>query len=338
MTGEAAQRKPGLAAGPTVQAFPGVRALDGVTLDLFAGEIHAVVGENGAGKSTLIRILTGEHPHGTFQGQVRLHGQPVGFRSVRGAQAAGIQAVHQELALVRHLSVGENILLGDEPRRLGLLDWDRLFQQAEAAVRPLGVALDVRAETVTLGTGEQQLVEIAKALRRNSPILILDEPTAALATHEVAVLANVLRELRRRGIAVVYISHRLDEVLALADRVTVLRDGRTVATRPVGDWTHDSVVQAMFGRQPLAAPAANAARNGAILLQVAELSVDDPAIPGRRLLDGISLEVRAGEVVGLAGLMGAGRTELLCTLFGAPPGPWPASTSAACRRSFPIWA
>ena len=300
-----------------------MRALDGVSFDLRPGEIHALVGENGAGKSTLIKTLIGEHPYGSFSGQILFRGQPARFRSLHDSRAAGIAAVHQELSVVKHLTVAENIFLGDEPVRLGRVDWDAIFRHAEAVIRTLGVDIDVRTEVVNLGIGEQQLVEITRALRRSTPVLILDEPTAALAEHEVVKLLGILRELRSRGIAVVHISHKLDEVFALADRITVLRDGRSVACADTAQWTRDKVVEAMVGRpvSEIDMPVA-AGRPGGAALQVSGVTVADPDVPGRRLLDDVSFEVRAGEIVGIAGLMGAGRTELLRTLFGVAPGPW----------------
>jgi len=305
-----------------VKEFPGVRALDGVSFDVRPGEIHALVGENGAGKSTLIRTLTGEHPHGSFSGDILLRGAPVRFRSVRDSQHAGIAAVHQELALVKHLTVGENILLGDEPLRFGLFDWDRMFREADATLKRLGVSLDVRTEVVNLGMGEQQLVEIARAIHKDRPVLILDEPTAALADHEVDTLMAILRDLRGQGIGLIYISHKLDEVLELADRITVLRDGRTIATDDAANWTRDALVQAMVGRTTAEFYVKTPGAPGDVALEVDSLCLEDPELPGRLLLEDVSFAVRKGEILGIAGLMGAGRTELLATVFGAAPGLW----------------
>lgn len=311
--------------------FPGVRALDRVDFCLRAGEIHALVGENGAGKSTLIKVLTGEYAHGTFAGDVVVRGRQVRFRSVRDSQHAGIAVVHQELALVNELTVGENVLLGDEPTRFGLFDWDRLFDQAEAVLAKLGIDIDVRSEVMGLGVGEQQLVEIARALRRNQPILLLDEPTAALSEHEVEILMGLLRQLREQGIAIIYISHKLDEVFALADRITVLRDGRTVGSKLVADWTRAAVVSALVGRDHEPPPCAVKVATGRVLLEVRNLSVHAVGSGVRPLLQDVSFSVRAGEILGIAGLMGAGRTELLSTLFGASPGPWHGQVSVDGR-------
>ena len=322
MSPQATDQTPALETRNVVKDFPGVRALDGVSFAVHAGEIHALVGENGAGKSTLIRALTGEHPHGSFAGEIRLRGRPAQFLSVRDAGAAGIAAVHQELALVKHMTVAENIFLGREPVRRGLLDWEGMFHGAAQIMAQLGIDVDVRSRVLDLGVGAQQMVEIARAIHRDSPILILDEPTAALAEHEIAALSGLLRDLRRRGVAVVYISHKLDEVLALADRITVLRDGRTVATQPVADWTRDALVSAMVGRALGACCHKEATTPGAVVLEVEHLTVAAPEVHGHLLLDDVSFSVRAGEILGVAGLMGAGRTELLSTVFGAAPGPW----------------
>jgi len=302
--------------------FPGVRALDGVSFDVRPGEIHALVGENGAGKSTLIKILGGVYPHGNFRGEIVLDGSPVRFSSVRDAETAGIAVIHQELALVRHMTVGENIFLGDEPLRRGLVDRDRIHLEAGEIMDKLGLDVDVRAEVVGLGVAEQQLVEIAKALRKQSRILVLDEPTAALAGHEVEVLFGIMRGLRGEGKSLVYISHRIDEVLGIADRITVLRDGKAVWTRDVSECSRASVVRAMVGREFKEMFPKAPHEPGRVLLEVRNVSVEDPDVPGRTLLQNVSFTVRAGEIVGIAGLMGAGRTELLMTIFGNPPGPW----------------
>lgn len=302
--------------------FPGVRALDRVDFQLRPGEIHALVGENGAGKSTLIKILTGEYPVGTFEGMVVLQGHQAHFHSVRDSRQAGIAAVHQELALVDDLTVGENVLLGDEPTRFGLFDWERLYEQAEAVLAILGIDIDVREDVRRLGVGEQQLVEIARALRRNDPILLLDEPTAALAGNEVRILLDLLSQLREQGIAIIYISHKLDEVFTIADRITVLRDGNTIASKPTDEWSQEAVVAAMVGREQEATPTVNAPPAGDVRLEVCKLGLHASTRGGHPLLQDVSFTVRAGEILGIAGLMGAGRTELLSTIFGAAPGPW----------------
>jgi D-xylose transport system ATP-binding protein len=302
--------------------FPGVRALDGVSFDLREGEIHALVGENGAGKSTLMKILAGVYPAGSFGGEISLGGRPARFHAIHDSEKAGIAVIHQELALVPRMTVAENIFLGEEPGAFGLLDRERMESGARALLAELGLAVDPRVETIGLGVGERQLVEIAKALRKRSRVLVLDEPTAALAGHEIALLFGIMRRLKAQGVALVYISHKLDEVFEIADRITVLRDGRTVLTGGARDLTRDAVVQAMVGRELGEMFPRIAHEAGRPILQVEGLTVADPSVPGRRLLDGVSFHVREGEVLGIAGLLGAGRTELLLTLFGRAPGEW----------------
>jgi D-xylose transport system ATP-binding protein len=302
--------------------FPGVTALHDVSFDLQPGEIHALCGENGAGKSTLIKLLSGLHPHGSYEGELLVDGRPARFRSIVDAERAGIAVIHQELALVDEMTVAENIFLGHEPRRLGLVNWHRLFRDAQALLDQHDLRLDAAARCGSLGVGQKQLVEIAKALAKKSRILILDEPTAALAAHETETLLGILRDLRRRGLACIYISHRLEEVLLLADRLTVLRDGATVATFPVAETTKAEIIRHMVGREVQELyPRRNAAASGADpgynpVLRVEHLSVAEPAT-GKPVLKDISFSVAAGEVLGIGGLMGAGRTELLMHIFGA---------------------
>jgi D-xylose transport system ATP-binding protein len=298
--------------------FAGVTALDGVSFDLRPGEIHALCGENGAGKSTLIKILGGILPRGSYEGRVEAGGREVAFAGPRDAARAGVAVIHQELALVEEMTVAENVFLGAEPTRLGRILWDRVYSDARTLVGRHELDLDPAERVRDLGTGRRQLVEIAKALSRDARILLLDEPTAALGDAEAEGLARILRDLRSRGMTLVYISHKLDEVLALADRVTVLRDGRSVATLDRSEATKETLVRHMVGREirERFPGREERARAGSSLLEVEGLSVDEPRT-GRRALDGISLAVGPGEVVGIGGLMGAGRSELLLHLFGA---------------------
>jgi len=297
--------------------FPGVRALDGVDFELHPGRIHALCGENGAGKSTLIKILSGYYPSGTYQGEMRLEGAPVRFSGIAEAERRGVAVIAQELALVPDLSVAENLMLGREPVQRGFIQWQRLRAAARDALSRVGADFDTERPVRSLGVGQQQLVEIARALDKRSEILVLDEPTAALTEGDARRLLGLLRELAARGVASIYVSHRLEEVFSVADRITVLRDGRAVASAPTRDWTPDRVVAAMVGR-PVAAlyPKPGLPRGGASL-SVADWRVADPNRPGRFVLDGISFAVRAGEVLGIGGLMGSGRTALVASLFGA---------------------
>ena len=305
-----------LEARSITKRFPGVTALREVSVDLRPGEIHALCGENGAGKSTLIKLLSGLHPHGSYEGELFFDGAPAQFASIADAQRTGLAVIYQELALVDELTVAENLFLGCEPRRGVLIDWDRIWRDGRALLARVG--LDLAPDTLVgdLGVGSKQLVEIAKALGKNARVLILDEPTAALAEREVDTLLELLRDLRRRGIACIYISHKLDEVFAVADRITVLRDGATITTLPTSATGKNEVIRAMVGREIAELFPRHAAHPGEVLLSVEDLSA--AAVKGGPArLHHISFEVRAGEVLGIGGLMGAGRTELLMHLFGA---------------------
>ena len=241
---------PILTAHDITKTFPGVKALSGVSFDLRAGEVHALCGENGAGKSTLIKLLSGIHPHGSYEGHFDVMGSEARFRGIADSGRAGLAVIYQELALVEDMTVAENIFLGREPRRWGsFIDWPTMFREAKALLDRFKVELDPAAEVRTLGVGQKQLVEIVKALAKDSKILILDEPTAALAEHEVIILLDILRDLRERGIACIYISHKLDEVFAISDRITVLRDGASVFTKPATETNKSEVIKHMVGRE-----------------------------------------------------------------------------------------
>src|SRR5256886_9940518 len=230
--------------------FPGVIALKDVGFDLRAGEIHGLSGENGAGKSTLIKLLSGIHPYGSYEGEFFFNRQLAKFRSLADAEHAGIAVIYQELALVNDMTVGENIFLGSEPRTAaGLIDWHKVYHKARLLLKNFKVDIDPSMPVKKLGVGQKQLVEIVKAFSKNPKILILDEPTAALAEHEVLILLDILRDLRGRGIASIYISHKLDEVFAIADRITVLRDGASIVTRDAREITKSEVIKRMVGRE-----------------------------------------------------------------------------------------
>jgi ABC-type sugar transport system ATPase subunit len=302
------------------KSFPGVRALDGVSLDLQKGEIHALVGENGAGKSTLMKVLGGVYPYPQYGGEIFIEGSVQQFSGVRDAEKTGIAVIYQELSLVREMSVGENIFLGREPRKLGVIRWEELYRRARELLDDLHLAIDVHTPIRNLGIGQQQLVEIAKALSQNARILVLDEPTAALTDSEAATLFGILNKLRARGVGMIYISHKLDEVFRISDRITVLRDGKTVGTNAAADWTEPQIIARMVGREVGDIfPVMDHVR-GDVVFSAENVSVEDPLVAGKKLVDNVSFSVRRGEVLGIAGLMGAGRSDLLMAIFGAHAG------------------
>lgn len=313
-------KPPLLRAQDIVKRFGPVTALRGVSFDLQPGEIHALCGENGAGKSTLIKTLSGIHAHGSYEGELFLNEQPLHLKNIGDAERAGIAVIYQELALVPELSVAENIFLGNEPTRGAFIDWLAVLGRARELLGRFAVNIDPTARVGDLGVGQQQLVEIVKALSKQSQILILDEPTAALSESEVQQLLKILHDLRAGGLTCVYISHKLDEVFALADRITVLRDGASIATLVASETDKEEIIKLMVGREigelfPREVPE-NFSAASAPALKVENLSVEPPETGGQALHD-ISFAVRPGEVLGLGGLMGAGRTEVLMHLFGA---------------------
>jgi ribose transport system ATP-binding protein len=294
------------------KAFPGVRALNHVRFELMAGEVHALVGENGAGKSTLMKILAGVYSRDS--GEILYNGEPVNFATPRAAQVMGIGIIHQELQLMNHLTVAQNIFIGREPRgRLGLfLDEDKLNRQAREILDHMHLKLDPRAIVGGLTVAKQQMVEIAKALSFNSRVLIMDEPTAALNNAEIAELFNIIRELKTRGVGIIYISHKMDELNQISDRVTVLRDGEYVATVPTATTGLDTIIRMMVGRALLddvEHPPPQSA-HGEVALEVRNLKCEP-------LVKDVSFTLRRGEILGFAGLMGAGRTEVARAIFGA---------------------
>ncbi len=300
-----------------VKEFPGVRALDGVSFTLEAGEFHSLVGENGAGKSTLMKVLSGVYPTGTYEGEILIDDQPQQFRGIRDSENAGVAIIFQELSLVKELTVGENIFLGQEPSRFGVIDWSELYHRASKLLQDLHLAIDPRVPVGSLGIGQQQLVEIAKALSKKARILVLDEPTAALTESEVETLFNILRKLKATGVGMIYISHKLDEVFEMSDKITVLRDGKTVATHAAADLNKEKVIQLMVGREVGDIFPKVDHELGETALEVKDLTVYSTDDPTKKLVSDVSFAVRKGEVLGIAGLMGAGRTELLMAIFAA---------------------
>ncbi|RUL86302.1 sugar ABC transporter ATP-binding protein [Tautonia sociabilis] len=300
--------------------FGGVHALDGVTIEASAGEVHALCGENGAGKSTLMKILAGAIAD--YGGRIVLDGREVRFLEPRDAEDAGIRIIHQELNLVPELSVSANIFLGRErTNRLGLLDDRAMERRAAALFQRLGTPIPVRARVGDLRIGDQQMVEIAKALAFDASVVIMDEPTSALSDAEVARLFRVIGDLKRSGTTVLYISHKMNEVFTLADRVTVLRDGRFVASAARDQTGPDQVVRWMVGRELTSIVVPDRTDLGPPLLEVDRLCLPSPRDSGRPSLQNLRFAIRPGEVVGVAGLLGAGRTELLECLFGASAEP-----------------
>ncbi|MBU2665116.1 sugar ABC transporter ATP-binding protein [Actinoplanes bogorensis] len=298
------------------KTFPGVRALDDVNLEVLRGEIHAICGENGAGKSTLMKVLSGVYPHGQYEGEITYEGTECRFSGIRDSEHRGIVIIHQELALAPNLSIAENIFLGNEQSRRGLIDWNRTNAAAAELMRRVGLRENPVTPVLDLGVGKQQLVEIAKALSKRVRLLILDEPTAALNDDDSAHLLGLLRGLRDEGITCVIISHKLNEVLEIADRVTILRDGRTITTLDADGLTEDRIISGMVGRDLDHRFPPHEPSIGDEILRVENWTVHSPTQHGRLLVSDASFTLNRGEIVGLAGLMGAGRTELAMSIFG----------------------
>lgn len=296
--------------------FSGVKALKNVSFDARKGEIHALVGENGAGKSTLMKVLSGLYPSGSFSGDIQVGGRPQFFQNTKDSEKAGIAIIYQELALVKQLSIAENIFLGHEiTSRPWIIDWDETHLRARDLLNQVGLNASPGTKVENLGVGEQQLVEIAKALGKNAQILILDEPTAALTESESIRLLGILRQLKSRGITCLYISHRLHEVINIADRVTVLRDGQTIETVSNQNLDEQTLVRLMVGRELTERYPYRPRSFGATALAVKNWTVAGPRYGSIACKD-ISLEVKQGEILGISGLMGAGRSEFVMSLFG----------------------
>jgi putative multiple sugar transport system ATP-binding protein len=302
--------------------FPGVKALNNVSFRVAEGEIHCLVGENGAGKSTLMKVLSGVYPDGTYTGDILLNGQIQHYRGIRDSEHAGIAIIYQELALVPEMTVYENIFLGNELRNGFMVDWNETVRRAGEMLRKVRLDVNPAARVKDLGVGKQQLVEIAKALSRDIKLLILDEPTAALNEDDSANLLDLLRGLRDQGVTCILISHKLKEVIAIADSVTVLRDGQTIVTLDAhkGEVSENVLIKHMVGRSiDNIYPQREQKQFGEVMLELRDWSAYNPAL-GRTVLRDVSLNVRRGEIVGLAGLMGSGRTELALSMFGNPVG------------------
>jgi ribose transport system ATP-binding protein len=300
------------------KSFPGVKALDGVDITVRRGRLNALLGENGAGKSTLMNILSGVFPPDA--GEIRLDGQIVHLRSPREAQSAGISIIFQELNLIPHLSVAENIFLGREPLTpLGLVDYRRMHRDAKALLSQLALDVDPGTPVARLRVGAQQVVEIAKAISFESRVIIMDEPTSAITEQEIAVLFRLIRQLKNRGVGIIYITHKLDELREIADDVTIFRDGRFIVAESYASLTHDRMIQMMVGRELAEMFPKTTAPLADEVLRIENISLRHPERADDFAVRDVSFGVCRGEVVGLFGLMGAGRTELLQTLFGLHP-------------------
>lgn len=303
-----------------VKEFPGVKALNNVSFRVKPGEIHCLVGENGAGKSTLMKVLSGVYPYGTYSGEILLHGAEQKFNSIRESERAGIAIIYQELALIPYLTVYENIFLGNEIRSGMMVDWNETIKRSTEMLSKVRLNVNPEVRVKDLGVGKQQLVEIAKALSRDVKLLILDEPTSALNEDDSQNLLDLLRELKQNGVTCIMISHKLKEVLQIADTITVLRDGRTIVTLDAtdGQVSEAVLIKHMVGREidNIYPRRGNTIEND-IVMEVRNWNAYDPSL-GRMILKDINFNVRKGEIVGFAGLMGSGRTELALSLFGNP--------------------
>jgi len=298
--------------------FPGVKALDQVNLKVEKGEIHAIVGENGAGKSTLMKVLSGVYRTGNYQGEIRINGKLQAYNNVKDSEAAGIAIIYQELALVKQMSIAENIFLGSERMKKGLIDWNKTVNEAKLVLKEVGLEDNPLTKIINLGVGKQQLVEIAKALAKNVEILILDEPTAALNEAESKNLLNLLRALKAKGVTCIYISHKLEEVKDIADTLTVIRDGKSIETR-INDatLTEDLIISMMVGRKIENRFPKEKRPIGETIFELKNWNVYNPDLPDKKKVDCVNFEVKKGEILGIAGLMGAGRTELAMSIIGA---------------------
>ena len=299
--------------------FPGVKALDNVNLKVEEGEIHALVGENGAGKSTLMNVLSGIYPYGSYTGDIVYNGEVCQFQKIKDSEEKGIVIIHQELALIPYMSIGENMFLGNEQGSKAAIDWDKTYAEADKYLKMVGLSESSRTLIKDIGVGKQQLVEIAKALAKNAKLLILDEPTSSLNETDSRALLDLLLKFKQEGMTSIIISHKLNEVSYVADKITVIRDGSTIETldKSVDDISEDRIIKGMVGREMTDRfPKRHGVEIGDIAMEVKDWTVYHPQFSERKVVDGVSMNIRKGEVVGIAGLMGAGRTELAMSIFG----------------------
>jgi putative multiple sugar transport system ATP-binding protein len=318
------------------KTFPGVKALQGVNLSVERGQVHAICGENGAGKSTLMKVLSGVYPAGSFDGEILLDGEPVRFQDINDSEASGVVIIHQELALSPYLSIAENIFLGNEQSKRGFIDWNKTNLEAATLLARVGLKDNPVTKIVDIGVGKQQLVEIAKALSKRVKLLILDEPTAALNDEDSAHLLELIRSLQAEGITSIIISHKLNEIKAIADRVTIIRDGQTIETLDMhaDEISEERIIRGMVGRDLSSRYPHHDSVVGEELLRIQDWTVHHPLDASREVIHQANLAVRSGEIVGIAGLMGAGRTELAMSVFGHSYGAGISGT--VLKRGVPI--
>ncbi len=300
------------------KVFPGVKALDNVNLVVEEGEVHAIVGENGAGKSTLMNVLSGIYPYGTYEGDIIYNGEVCKFQTIRDSEAKGIVIIHQELALVPLLTIGENMFLGNERGTKAKINWSETFDKADELLNMVGLKDSSKTLIKDIGVGKQQLVEIAKALGKNVKLLILDEPTASLNDNEAKHLLDLLLEFKKQGMTSIIISHKLNEVSYVADKITVIRDGSSITSldKKKDDFSEDTIISAMVGRSITDRFPKRESHIGDICFEVKNWCVDHPVFDDIKVCDNVNFNLRKGEVLGISGLMGAGRTELSMSIFG----------------------
>lgn len=301
------------------KTFPGVKALDNVNLKVEEGEIHALVGENGAGKSTLMNVLSGIYPYGTYEGDIIYDGEVCKFNKIKDSEEKGIVIIHQELALIPYMTIGENMFLGNERGPKYALDWNETYGKADELLKTVGLKESSRTLIKDIGTGKQQLVEIAKALAKKVRLLILDEPTSSLNETDSKALLDLMLQFKKEGMTSIIISHKLNEVSYVADKITVVRDGSTIETmdKKTDEITEDRIIKGMVGRDLTDRfPKRKDVKIGEILMEVRNWNVYHPLYTERKVVDNVSINVKRGEVVGISGLMGAGRTELAMSIFG----------------------
>ena len=300
------------------KCFPGVKALDDVSIEIERGKIHGICGENGAGKSTLMMILKGVHPWGSYEGQIFYNGQELKLenRSIRQASEKGIAIVYQELTLVSNMTVGENVFLGREPMGKAGINWNKLYADTQCILDKYDLDIDANAMVKNLGVGKMQMTEIAKALSENAKILILDEPSSALTEEEIARLLEILKTLKSHNVTCIYITHKLSELFRITDTVTVLRDGHVITTQPTDQLSEEALISYMVGREIKERFPKGDHKPGKEILRVENLHAVDPNNTSKEIIRGVDFTLKKGEILGIAGLMGSGRTELVSTLFG----------------------